>query len=203
MIELEKIDSKVEKVLANPTVGRAQKMLQSNGGVWFIAFISFIEGALPLPILTDPFLVAGILLNRKKTVQITLVTIVASVAGGIFAYLSALLFLETMLALLPSSVVTQFNTMIANTDVSTFGLTIVGAVTPVPYTLVAWAVAVLQGSLAVFIVASVIGRGLRYIIVGYCVYQFGPTAMKYARKYIGLTSLVVIALGIAYLLHKM
>ncbi len=203
MLDIEKIDAQVEKVLATPTVGKAQKMLQSRGGVWFIAVVSFVESALPIPILTDPFLVAGILLNRKKVVEITVVTILFSVLGGIFAYFSALLFLETILAFMPASLVSQFNEMVSNTQANTFVLTILGAITPVPYTLVAWAVAVLQGSLFVFIVASVLGRSVRYCIVSYCVYKFGPTAMRYARRYIGLTSLIVVLLGVAYFLHKM
>lgn len=190
-------------MLANPTVGKAQRMLQSKGGVWFIAFISFIESALPVPILTDPFLVAGILLNRTKTVQITLLTIIFSVLGGVVAYFSALLFLETMLTILPSSVEVQFEEMVSDTNVNTFVLTLIGAVTPVPYTLAAWAVAVLQGSLLVFIIGSIIGRAFRYSIIAYCVYRFGPSAMVYARKYTGFASLVVIVLGVALLIYKM
>lgn len=203
MIEIEKINSQVEKVLANPTVGKAQRMLQSKSGVWFIAIISFVESALPVPILTDPFLVAGILLNRAKAVQITLLTIVSSVLGGVVAYFSAVLFLETMLSVLPSSMEAQFQEMVSGTNVNTFVLTILGAVTPIPYTMAAWAVAVLQGSLVVFIIGSIIGRSARYIIIGYCAYRFGPTAMVYARKYTGLVSIILILLGIVFLIYKM
>ncbi len=203
MIDLEKIDSQVEKVLAAPSVGKAQKILQSRGGIWMIAVIAFIESALPLPILTDPFLVAGILLNRTKAVEITIITIIASVLGGVAAYFSAMLFLETILSWMTSGMVSQFQNMVSNTEANTFVLTIVGAVTPVPYTLVAWAVAVLQGGLLVFIIASIIGRTLRYSIVAFCVYRFGPTAMQYARRYVGFTSLVILVLAIAYVWYKM
>ena len=203
MIEIEKIDSQVEKVLTNPTVGKAQKMLQSRSGLWFIGIVSFLESALPLPILTDPFLVAGILLNRAKTIQIILLTIGTSVLGGVVAYFSAVLFLESMLALLSTGVEMQFQDMVSSTQANTFVLTILGAVTPIPYTLVAWAIAVLKGSLLVFIVGSIVGRTIRYSIVGYCVYWFGPTAMVYARKYTGFVSIVLILLGIAFFLYKM
>lgn len=203
MIELEKIDSQVEKVLAAPSVGKAQKILQSRGGIWMIAVIAFIESALPLPILTDPFLVAGILLNRTKAFEITLITTVSSVIGGVAAYFSAVLFLETILNWMSPGVVAQFQNMVSNTEANTFVLTIVGAVTPVPYTLVAWAVAALQGGILVFIVASVVGRAIRYSIVGYCVYRFGPAAMQYARRYVGLTSLVILVLAVAYVWYKM
>jgi len=203
MIELKEIDSRVEKVLTISTVGRAQKILQSRGGIWMIAAIAFIESALPLPILTDPFLVASILLNRKKSLEIIIITIVSSVMGGVVAFFSALFFLEVVLSFMTPGMVQQFQSIVSNTETNIFVLTIIGAVTPVPYTLVAWAVAVLQGGLITFIVASVLGRTVRYAIVGYCVYRFGPTAMQYARRYVGLTSLVILILAIAFVWYKM
>ena len=88
----------------------------------------------------------------------------------------------------------QFQSMVVSNQANTFVLTIMGAVTPIPYTIVAWVVAVLNGSLLVFIAASIVGRGLRYIIVGYSVYRFGPLAISYAKRYLGLVSIIVLIL---------
>lgn len=203
MIELKHIDEKVEKVLETQSISRAQQLMQSRSGIWIVSMISFVESALPIPILTDPFMAAGILLNRQQTKKIVVLTTIASVLGGVFAYASAVLFLDVMLSLMTPSMVDQFQRIVSDQESSTAILTLVGAITPVPYTFVAWAIPVIQGSLLTFILVSIFGRGIRYAIVGYCTYQFGPAALQYARRYLGLTSLVVLVLALAYLWYKM
>jgi len=203
MIELKEIDVKVEQVLASPSVGRAQRILQSRLGLWLIALISFIESALPIPLITDPFLIAGVLLNRQKATLIVVVAIIASVLGGLFAFVSALLFLEILMQFMTPGMVNEFNSLVSNANTNTFVITIVGAITPIPYTLVAWVVAALQGSLLMFMLASAIGRSVRYGIVGYSVYRFGPAATRYARRYLGFTSLVVFILVALFVWYKM
>lgn len=203
MINLEQIDQKVEKVLETQSVSRAQKMMQSRSGLFIVSMISFVESALPLPILTDPFMAAGILLNRSKAVSIVFFVTLASVLGGLFAFASATLFFDIIVGYLTADMATQLNDIVANNDGNTLVLTIVGAVTPIPYTLVAWAIALIKGNLLVFLVASFVGRGLRYAVVGYCTYKFGPAALTYARRYLALTSLLILVLTILYVWYKM
>lgn len=202
--EVKKIEEQVEKVISATPVSKAQEIMKSRSGLWLIVIISFIESSLPLPILTDPFMVAAIILDRAKTVKIVLATIISSVFGGVVAYFSALFFFEKIMLWLTPNLVEQFNVLVSvNDGANVFVLTIIGAVTPVPYTLVAWAVAVLQGSLLVFVLASTIGRTIRYAIVGFCVYYFGPMAIKYAKKYLALTSVVIFILAAIYVWIKL
>lgn len=203
MIELKHIDETVEKVLETQSIGRAQRLMQSRSGVWIVSMISFVESALPIPILTDPFLAAAILLNRQNTVKIVVFSTAASVLGGLFAYASAVLFLDVLLGWMTPAMAEQFQTIVSNQESNTAILTLVGAVTPVPYTFVAWAIPVIKGSLLTFLLVSIVGRGFRYVVVGYCTYQFGPAALQYARKYLGLTSLLILLLAVAFLWYKM
>jgi membrane protein YqaA with SNARE-associated domain len=194
MIDLKSIDNKVEQVLTSQSVGRAQKNLQSKLGLWLIAAISFFESALPIPLITDPFLIAGVLLNRQKTFLIVIIATISSVMGGLVAYFSALLFLEVLMQFMSTGMINEFNSLVDNAHTNTFVVTILGAITPIPYTLVAWLVAALQGNVLIFLGASIIGRGLRYSVVGYSVYRFGPAASQYARRYIGFISVVMFIL---------
>lgn len=198
-----KLDIDVEKVLATDSVSKARKLLGSRSGLWMISTISFIESALPLPLLTDPFLVAAVLANRANVGRIIFLTTFFSVLGGIFAYLSAALFFEVIMNYMTPNMVEQFQSMVVSNQANTFVLTIMGAVTPVPYTIVAWVVAVLNGSLLVFVGASTLGRGLRYLIVGYSVYRFGPLAISYTKRYLGVVSVVVLLLVGVYIWLKM
>ena len=199
----EKIETGVKQVLDTNTVGKAREVLQARSGVRVLSLISFFESALPLPILTDPFLIAAIMADRQNAFRLVVATTVTSVLGGVCAYFGALFFFETLSSWMSPEVMQQFNELVDTNTSSTFVLTIVGAVTPIPYTIVAWVVAVLKGSPLAFIIASVVGRGGRYAIVGYCVYRFGPLAITYAKRYIGLTSVIVLILAGLFFWLKM
>lgn len=197
------IETQVEKVLATNSVGTAKKLMQSRSGAWVVAVISFIESALPIPILTDPFIVAAILVDRANTMRIIVVAIITSVMGGVAAYYMAYFSFALIMSWMTPGMTSQFETLVATNQSSTFILTLIGAVTPVPYTIVAWVVAVINGNILVFIAASLLGRGLRYAIVGVCVYRFGPLAISYAKKYIGITSVIVCLLAALVIWLKM
>lgn len=203
MFGIKKFEARVEKVLVTGSPSRLQQLLRSRSGTWVIGIISFVEAALPIPILTDPFLVAVVLANRANAVRLVLITTLASVLGGVFAFASAALFFSYISEWMTPAMNEQFQSMIVGTEADTFALTMVGAATPIPYTIVAWVVAVIGGNLLVFIGASIIGRGLRYAIVGWSVYHFGPPAIAYAKRYLGLTSILILILVGLYAWHKM
>jgi len=186
-----KNETPVEKILNTKSVSRAQKLMESRRGLWLVGMISFLESALPIPLVTDPFLAAGIALNRSKALTLTLITTVSSVAGGTAAFLMAVFFYESILNWLSAEVALSLATMTVNEDQGTFILTIIGAFTPVPYTFSAWAVAVSGGNILIFIIASALGRGVRYSIIAWIVYRFGPLALRYAKQSIRLTSLAL------------
>ena len=200
----QKIKSVSEEVMGEQSVSTAKRLLQSRFGMAVIAAVSFIESALPVQVLTDPFLVAAVLLHRTKTTQIIIVTTIASVVGGICAYAMATLFLDVLIQMASPGAIEELNHLVAASNQSnTLLLTLIGAITPVPYTVVAWVVAIVEGSLLVFIVGSVLGRGLRYSIVGYTTYRFGPTAVSYAKKYLGVISLLILLFAAVYVWIKM
>lgn len=202
-MEQTQFDEKVEQILNTRSVSKAQKLMESESGIWLIAFISFMESALPLPLLTDPFLIASIMLNRSKTALIVTVSTIASVLGGIVAFLSALFFLDVIQRIVSPETSFAIAALSAEYGDSTFLVTLLGAVTPVPYTSAAWAVALIGGNLLIFILASILGRGFRYIVVGFLTYKFGPLAVTYARRSIGITSIIIFILVALYVWHKM
>jgi membrane protein YqaA with SNARE-associated domain len=198
-----KLETKVDKVLQTNTVGRARQVLQDRSGIKIISWVSFIEAFLPVPILTDPFLIAAILADKKNTFKLIFATTLFSVLGGVAAYLSAWYFFELLVNLMSNSMQTEFNDLIATNETGTFIFTIVGAITPVPYTFAAWGVAILKGNLLTFVVASIIGRGFRYLLVGYSTYRFGEKAIQYAKKYIILSSIILFLVLILLVWLKM
>ncbi len=192
-----------KQVLETNTVSKAKKVLEARSGVKALSLISFFESSLPLPIFTDPFLIAAILIDKKNTHRLILATTIFSVLGGVAAYFMALFFFEALSSWASPSAMTEFNNLVSSSDSNAFMVTLIGAVTPVPYTITAWVVAVMQGGLLAFVTASIIGRSFRYIIVGYCVYHFGPLAVSYAKRYVGLASVLVLILAGIFFWYKM
>jgi membrane protein YqaA with SNARE-associated domain len=194
------IEHKIEEVLEANTVAKATAVIKSRFGLATLALISFFESALPIPLVTDPFMIAAILLNRAHTARIVLITTIASTLGGVAAYFMALFFFDFLLQYLPPVALNEFYELLNNGsgETNTLIITLLGAVTPIPYTTTAWVVGVLQGSLLVFIIGSIIGRGFRYVIVGYSMYFFGDLAFKYAKKYIGIISVFLVVVAIVY-----
>ena len=197
------LDAQVEKLITSKRIGRLKQLLQSKYCVWIVALISFLESALPVPLITDPFMTAAILANRNRTMLIVCVTIISSVIGGMVAFTLAFYSFEFIASHMTPALQAEFQRLVSFGESDTVVATLTGAVTPIPYTIVAWVVAVAGGSFWIFILASIVGRGIRYGIVGYCTYLFGPAALRYASRSLGITSLVFLILAGAYVWLKM
>ncbi len=191
---IDPIETRVEEAAT-----KAGGILRSKYGLWALAVISFFESALPVPILTDPFLVAYILADKHSALKGVIVTTVSSVLGGVFAYVMALSFYAFIAEqYLVGHVGEQFYTIVDGFKEGTFALTILGAVTPVPYTLVALAAGFVHGSFMAFIVASMLGRGFRYALVGWLTNKFGQQALIVGRKNLLLVTALCFAAAFVY-----
>jgi membrane protein YqaA with SNARE-associated domain len=195
---IDPIETRVEEAAE-----KARGLLRSRYGLWALASISFFESALLVPILTDPFLVAYILADRHSAKKGVIVTTIASMLGGIFAYLVALSFYEFIAEqYLVGTVGEQFYTIVDGFKEGTFALTILGAVTPVPYTLVAMAAGFVHGSFIAFCIASFLGRGFRYGVVGWLTHRFGNKALVIARENLLYVTIVFFVGAFLYMYLK-
>ncbi len=193
---------KIEQhTLQEVALSRGEQILRSRYGLYGLGLISYVESVLPIPILTDPFLVVYILANRKKTILAVAVSTFTSVIGGVTAYYLGYLFSDMFLPLLRGEMLTQFNSLAVQVQNETFILTMLGALTPVPYTGVAVAAGFVHGNLAAFVAASLVARVLRYGLVGYLTYSFGAqcmTILKENKVVIGIATALLVFVYIGY-----
>lgn len=174
-------------------------LLGMRYGMWILGIISFVESSLLLPIITDPFLVAYILAHRSRAISAVIVTTVTSIAGGFVAFITAAFFLELIMKWTSDATTAQFYQLVAQIQDSTFVLAFLGAVTPVPFTLVALAAGAIKGNLVLFLLGGLVGRTLRYGLVGYLTYKFGDHAVAIVKKQIALITIVTfIACGLYF-----
>lgn len=175
------------------------KLLQSKRAVWGLAAISFSE-SLFLPIIIDPFLIAVVMASPKHWKMFTAVSIIASIIGGVAAYILGALFFDTIGVRVIEfySLHETFNWIAQRLDDSGFAFVLIGAFTPIPYKIVAIASGVLKISFLTFIVASTFGRILRLGLVGLAAHTVGPRAMPLVRKYLYTLAAIVGVLLLAY-----
>ena len=191
----------IEKQAEN-IVQKAGNLLRSQYGLWTLAIISFVESALLLPIVTDPFLIAYILAEKKSVYKGVIVTLVASVLGGIFAYIIAFYFYEYIAAQYIHGVTEDYlNVAITGLQDGVFIIVILGAITPIPYTLIAFGAGFVKVNIFIFIIASIVGRGGRYAVVGFATYMFGEKALEIIQKRLLIISTIsFISAGIYFFL---
>ena len=188
--------------LQDEVLTRSEKWLRSPYGLLGLGMISFLESALPVPLVTDPFLIVYILANRGRVVAAVAVATVMSALGGLAAYILAFWFGAFLLSFLGPVSLQEFYSMADQVGNDTFLLTVLGSLTPIPYTVVALAVGFVKGNVVAFILGSLLARGLRNAFVGYITYRFGPRVLEeFKRHTILITSLTIVFVG-AYIMWK-
>lgn len=199
MDPISKIETQVEEAAV-----QAGGFLRSRFGLWVLAGISFVESALPVPVVTDPFLIAYILANKAAVIRAVVVTTLSSLVGGLFAYAIAFLFFEFIVAqYLSGGVEVQFYEIIEKFNHGVFWVTLAGAVTPIPYTLVALGAGFMKANVFIFILATLVGRGARYVLVGFLTNRFGEQALALVRRHLLFVTIAFfVAAGVYVLLSK-
>ncbi len=189
-------DKKVDEVV----VRYGTKWLTSKHSASILAAISFAESVFA-PIVIDPFLVAMILASPKKWKKYVLVSIGASVFGGIVAYILGALFFETLGAKIIAfySLENTFTTISNNLNDNGFVFVLIGALTPIPYKIVALASGLLKINFLTFVVASLIGRILRLGLVGIAASKVGPKALPIVRRNLYTIAAVIGVILCAYI----
>jgi membrane protein YqaA with SNARE-associated domain len=157
--------------------------------------VSFIESSF-FPIPPDVMLIPMVLAERAKAWFFALVATVGSVLGGVFGYLIGFFLFDAigkpMLEFYGyadkfEKFATQYNE---------YGAWIVFffGVTPFPYKVITIASGATALNIAVFMLASVLSRGLRFFIVAALLYWFGPPIRDFIEKRLGLVFTVFVVL---------
>lgn len=159
-----------------------------------LAVVSFVESSI-FPIPPDVLMIPMILANRARAFLIAAVATLTSVAGGLAGYaIGALVFEAIGQPILElygktdaaSAFAARFN------EWGAWAVLIAG-VTPFPFKVIT----IMSGwtglSLPVFVVASIVARGLRFFVVAGLLWQFGAPIRGLIERRLGLVFTVFIA----------
>ncbi|CTQ50560.1 YqaA family protein [Jannaschia donghaensis] len=172
--------------------------------LWVLAFVSFVESSV-FPIPPDILLIPMILAAPSRAWLIAGVCTIASVAGGMAGYAIGFFAFETigepiLTALGKADSFEDFRTRY--NDWGAWAVLIAG-VTPFPYKVITILSGATQLSLPVFILSSIVARGLRFFIVAGLLWKFGLPIRDFIEKRLGLmfTLFFVVLIGAFVLLR--
>lgn len=172
--------------------------------LWALAFVSFIESSV-FPIPPDILMIPMILAAPSRAWLIALVATVSSVLGGLFGYFIGAFLFETVGQWVfdvygKADAVDAFNQRF--NDWGAWAVLVAG-ITPFPYKVIT----IMSGwtglSVPVFIVASIVARGLRFFVLAGLLWKFGAPIRIFIEKYLGLlfTLFVILLFGGFYVLR--
>jgi len=149
--------------------------------------VSFVESSI-FPIPPDVILIPMILAARDKAWRIALVCTIASVIGGMAGYgIGHFLFEEVGRPILElyhyGPKFEQFQNKY--NEYGAWAVFIAG-VTPFPYKVITILSGVTGLDLPVFLVSSVVARGLRFFMVAWLLWKFGDPIREFIEKRLGL-----------------
>ncbi|EKF17772.1 DedA family protein [Nitratireductor pacificus pht-3B] len=163
-----------------------------------LASVSFIESSF-FPIPPDVLLIPMVLSQRAKWLRYALICTLSSVLGALLGYVIGAFLYETI----GQPILAFYGKENAFEQVAGWYNTwggwgvLFAAVTPFPYKVLTIFSGATGLNLMTFVVVSIIGRGLRFFLVSWLLYHFGPPIRIFIEKNLGLlfTLFMVLLIG--------
>lgn len=165
-------------------------LAENDWAVGLLALIAFSESVI-FPVPPDPMLMAVGIANPPSAIWVAALVTAASVCG---AYVGHLLGKRVGRPLLykiaPKDKVARAETLFVR-----YGAwaVLVAAFTPIPYKVFTVLAGILNLPIRSFLLASLIGRGARFLIIGVLIYAFGESIREFIE---GEFEIIAIAAGI-------
>jgi membrane protein YqaA with SNARE-associated domain len=163
---------------------RAMRWARHRHAPWYLGVLSFAESSF-FPIPPDVMLAPMALAQPTRACQFALLTTLTSVLGGLFGYLLGLLLFDLIEPLLPQA--GYWPAYLEAHDWFErwgFWAIFVAGFSPIPYKVFTITAGTLSMAVLPFVVASLIGRGMRFYLVAALMRWGGPRMEAMLRKHI-------------------
>ena len=172
---------------------------------YYLAVVSFIESSF-FPIPPDVMIVPMVLAKKEEYVKIFLIATIFSVLGGILGYFLGSLFLEFSMSIIEfynyEDKVFELQDKLTNKAGLFFwiGTLFLAGFTPLPYKVFTITSGFIGFNLYIFIVISLISRGLRFFIISYLSMKFGDKfeilLRKEGFKWFTIIGILIVLIGL-------
>ena len=179
---------------------------------YYLALISFIESSV-FPIPPDVMVIPMVISKKSDFIKIFLIASIFSVLGGILGYVIGAFFFDIGMQVMSiygyeNKLINLKNDLINSEGFYAWlGILFLAGFTPLPYKVFTIASGLIGFNILIFILISLISRGLRFFIVSYLSFKFGDLFTqfmnKYGSKWFTIIGILIVIVGIMiYLIFK-
>ena len=179
---------------------------------YYLAFVSFIESSF-FPIPPDVMVVPMVIAKKTDFLKIFLIATIFSVLGGILGYFIGAFFFDLGMQVMTfygyeDKLINLKNNLTNNEGFYAWlGVLFLAGFTPLPYKVFTIASGLIGFNILIFILISLISRGLRFFIVSYLSFKFGNLFTQFMEKngskWFTIVGIVIVIIGsIIYLISK-
>ena len=163
----------------------------SKNAMYYLFAVAFIESSF-FPIPPDIMLIPMVLANKKDAWRIAGIATIGSVLGGFFGYAIGMFFFD----MIAGPIIEFYHLMPQFEEIKDYYLkygswiVFFAGTTPFPYKIITIASGVVHLNLAVFTIASIVSRGLRFYLIAGLLYKFGAPIKSFIEKHLGILSVL-------------
>ena len=179
---------------------------------YYLALVSFIESSF-FPIPPDVMVIPMVISKKTNFIKIFLIATIFSVLGGLLGYFIGAFFFDIAMQIMSfygyEEKLTSLKNNLMNNEsfYAWIGILFLAGFTPLPYKVFTIASGLIGFNILIFILISLISRGLRFFIVSYLSYKFGDLFTefmdKHGSKWFTIFGILIVILGIIiYLIFK-
>ena len=164
---------------------------QHKNAKWYLSLISFAESSF-FPIPPDILLIPMALASKARALFYAFMCTLFSVLGGILGYAIGYFFYNSVGIYIVDFYHLENSFNIFENYYKEFGILIVlgAGITPFPYKFITIASGVFGLNILLFIIVSIIGRGLRFYLIAILLYFFGEKIKLIIDKYFNILTIV-------------
>jgi membrane protein YqaA with SNARE-associated domain len=179
---------------------------------FYLAIVSFVESSF-FPIPPDVMIIPMVVAKKNDFIKIFIIATIFSVLGGIVGYLIGAFFFDVGIQIMQfygyeKKVIDLKNNLTqGNGFFAWLSILFLAGFTPLPYKVFTIVSGLINFSLPMFILISLISRGMRFFIVSYLSFKFGDLFTNYMNQHgskwftvIGI--LIIIIVMIIFLIFK-
>jgi membrane protein YqaA with SNARE-associated domain len=179
---------------------------------YYLAIVSFVESSF-FPIPPDVMIIPMVISKKNDFIKIFLITTFFSVLGGMLGYLIGAFFFDFGSQIMNfygyENKLSNIKENLVNSDgfYAWLGILFLAGFTPLPYKVFTIASGLISFNFFIFIVISLVSRGLRFFIVSYLSYKFGNLFTEFMErhgsKWFTIIGLIIVIIGLLiYLIIK-
>jgi len=155
---------------------------------YYLAIVSFVESSF-FPIPPDIMIIPMVISKKNDFIKIFLITTTFSVLGGLLGYFIGAVFFDIGIQIMnfyghEEKLINLKNSLINSEGFYAWlGILFLAGFTPLPYKVFTIASGLIGFNIIIFILISLISRGLRFFIVSYLSYKFGDLFTQFMDKH--------------------